>query len=147
MFVTMSDFTDNGLKYENISVEYKLYKNLNGSYHFHNGKIHQGTHNLATDMHNDTDPLDFEVQLHINRNFEWKSYCGSIGLNSATVYDILDKILFYIEIAQVLMISTLIQLIITSFIINFLVFIPVAKAYCNCGCCGNRKIHRKMLYD
>lgn len=45
---------------------------------------------------NGTDPLDFEVQLLVNRNFEWKSYCESIGLNSITVYDILDKIQWYI---------------------------------------------------
>lgn len=51
------------------------------------------------------------------------------------------------QIANILMISTLIQIIITSFIINFLVFIPFAKAYCTCACCGNHKVYRKMLYE
>lgn len=83
----------------------------------------------------------------VNTNFKWKSYCGFIGLNADTVYDILAKIRGLMQIAQILMITTLIQIIITSFIINFLVFIPFAKAYCTCKCCGNPKVYKKMLYE
>lgn len=49
------------------------------------------------------------------------------------------------EMAEILMISTMFQIIMTSFILNFLVFIPVVKAYCLC--CGNRKVYKKMLYE
>ena len=44
----------------------------------------------------------------INNNFKWKSYCGYIGLNAENVYAILSKIKKLMQIANILMISTLI---------------------------------------
>ena len=83
--------------------------------------------------------------MMVSTNFRWKSYCNYIGLNSDNVFQLLEDVKTLMKIASILLISTVIQIIITSFIINFLVFIPFAKAYCSC--CGNSKVYKKMLYE
>ena len=140
----MFDFKDQVITYPNLFVGNKLYQKRVI-------KDKKGIQDLVADPSHGQDgeivedPLNFPVYLFVSRNFKWKSYCNSIGLNSDNVFQLLEKVRILMKMAQILLIATMIQIIMTSFIINFLVFIPFAKAYI--VCCGNKKVYKKMMYE
>ena len=56
----------------------------------------------------ESQPLDFEVQMMVSTNFRWKSYCNYIGLNSDNVFQLLEDVKTLMKIASILLISTII---------------------------------------